>query len=293
MAILDRIRDRNEVTIDLGDLADQARDHAPDVGSIDAGAWANDAANGVTEAAKDAADAAKGAMKDASESVKDVSDAARERIESVAELIREAIREWSRTSGDRKLDARLDEIAQRLRSAVPASQLKGAVTRLERELPDTDKDRYDRAYRRGRTQTRTIYVVGGLAVGIGAGIAAAVLMDPQRGAERRARIARFKDRVARQATERSRELTARAKAMAAERGIGQPATPSVDPAGVTTGRQMVPVMPVGDAVVTDPSSTIREPLPGVGGGIEPEVQTLAQPSTVDGTGDRAVTASHG
>jgi hypothetical protein len=232
-------------------------------------------------------------MKDASEGVKDASDTARERLEGVAELIREAIREWSRASGDRKVDARLDEIAQRLRTAMPASQFKGAVARLERELPDTDKDRYDRAYERGRAQTRAIYVAGGLAIGIGAGIAAAVLMDPKRGAERRAQIARFKDRVARQASERSRELTTRAKSMAAERGIGTPVKPSMDPTGVTTGRQMVPVMPVGEDVVTDPSSIVREPLPGVAGGIEPEVQAIAEPSTADGTGDRAVTASHG
>jgi gas vesicle protein len=311
MAILDRIRDRNGVAIDFGDLADQARDHAPDTSGIDAGAWASDTANGMTgaakeaagaakeaagaakDAAKDAADAARGAMKDASEGVKDASDTARERLEGVAELIREAIREWSRASGDRKVDARLDEIAQRLRTAMPASQFKGAVARLERELPDTDKDRYDRAYERGRAQTRAIYVAGGLAIGIGAGIAAAVLLDPKRGAERRAQIARFKDRVARQASERSRELTTRAKSMAAERGIGTPTNPSMDRTGITTGRQMVPVMPVGDGVVTDPSSTVREPLPGAAGGIEPEIQAIAEPSTADGTGDRAVTASHG
>lgn len=297
MAILDRIRDRNGVVIDFGDLADTARDHVPDTSGIDAGAWASDTANGVTEAAKgaakDASDAARGAMKDASDSVKDVSDTARERLENVAELIREAIREWSRASGDRKVDARLDEIAQRLRGAMPASQFKGAVARLERELPDTDKDRYDRAYERGRAQVRTIYVVGGLAVGIGAGVAAAILMDPQRGAERRARIARFKDQVARQAAERSRELTSRAKSMAAERGIGTPSKPSMDPTGVTTKREMVPVMPVGEGIVTDPSSTILEPLPGSGGGIEPGVQTINQLTTVDETGDRAVTASHG
>ena len=293
MAVLDRIRDRNGVTIDLGDMADQVRDHAPDTNGIDAAAWANDAASGVTDAAKDAADAAKGAMKDASESVKDVSDAARERIESIGELIRDAIREWSRASGDHKVDARLDEIVQRLRTSMPASQFRGAVTRLERELPDTDKNRYDRAYERGRVQTRTIYVVGGLAIGIGAGIAAAVLMDPKRGPERRAQIVRFKDRVARQASERSRQLASQAKSMAAERGIGQPATPKVDPVGMTTDRKMVPVMPVGEGIVTDPSSTVLEPPPSVGGGIEIEPQTIDRPSTADGVGDREVTASHG
>ena len=299
MAILDRIRDRNGVTIELGDLADQARRHAPDTNGVDPATWASDttngmsdAANGVPDAAKNVAEAAKGAVKDASDGMKDASEAARERLEGIGELIRDAIREWSKASGDRKVDARLDEIAQRLRSAVPASTFKTTVTRLERELPDTDKDRYDRAYERGRVQTRTIYVLGGLAVGIGAGLAAALLLDPQRGQERRAQIARFKDQVAHQVADRSRELTTRAKAVAAERGLGQPAKPSMDPVGVTTGRDMVPVMPVGESPVTDPSSTVREPLPGEAGGIEREPQTIAEPSTVDGTGDRAVTASH-
>jgi gas vesicle protein len=292
MAILDRIRDRNGVTIDLGDLGDGIRDHASQTNGIDPAAWASDAANGVSDAAKDAADAAKGAMKDASEGVKDVSDAARDRIESIGDLIRDAIREWSKTSNDRKVDARLDDIAQRLRSAMPTSTFKGTVARLERELPDTDKDRYDRAYERGRVQTRTIYVVGGLAVGIGAGIAAAVLLDPQRGQQRRAQISKLRDQVTRQVSERSRDLTTRAKSMAAERGIGQPAQKPADPVGVTD-REMVPVMPVGDGPVTDPSSIIREPLPGAGGDIQPEPVVIAEPSTADGTGDRAVTASHG
>ena len=101
-----------------------------------------------------------------------------------------------------------------------------------------------------------MYIVGGLAVGIGAGLAAAMLLDPKRGQERRAQIARLKDQVGRQVADRSRELTTRAKAIAAERGIGQPAKPdATDAVGITTGRDMVPVMPVGEGPVTDPSST--------------------------------------
>jgi gas vesicle protein len=291
MAILDRIRDRNGITIDLGDIADQVRDHAPGSNGVDPGAWASDNANAVSDAAKDAADAARGAMKDAGDTVKDAGDAARERIETVAELIRDLIREWSKVSNDRKVDSRLDDVAQRLRSAMPASTFKGAVARLERELPDTDKDRYDRAFERGRVRTRSIYVVGGLAIGIGAGIAAALLLDPQRGATRRAQISRFRDRVTRQVADRSRDLTTRAKSMAAERGMGQGSKSSTDPVGVTD-REMVPVMPVGEGPVTDPSSIVREPLPGAGG-IEPGPIVVDEPSTADGTGDRAVTASHG
>jgi hypothetical protein len=119
-----------------------------------------------------------------------------------------------------------------------------------------------------------------------------VLLDPQRGQQRRAQLSKLRDQVTRQVSDRSRGLTERAKSMAAERGIGQPSQPSTDPVGVTD-REMVPVMPVGDGPVTDPSSIVREPLPGAGGGIEPEPIVIAEPSTADGTGDRAVTTSHG
>ena len=43
------------------------------------------------------------------------------------------------------------------------------VGRLMRELPDTDKDRYDIAYERGRAQARSSLVAGGLAAGLAAG----------------------------------------------------------------------------------------------------------------------------
>jgi hypothetical protein len=45
--------------------------------------------------------------------------------------------------------------------------------------------------------------------------------------------------------------------------------------------------------VTDPSSIVLEPPPGVGGGIEPTATVVDEPSTADGVGDRAVTGSHG
>jgi hypothetical protein len=64
------------------------------------------------------------------------------------------------------------------------------VSRLARELPDTDKDRYDVAYQRGRAQARSSSVFGGLAIGLAAGAAATFLLDPERGGARRAEIAR-------------------------------------------------------------------------------------------------------
>ena len=59
------------------------------------------------------------------------------------------------------------------------------VGRLMRELPDTDKDRYDMAYARGRAQARSSLAAGGLAVGLAAGAALMFLLDPRLGRGRR------------------------------------------------------------------------------------------------------------
>ena len=59
------------------------------------------------------------------------------------------------------------------------------VGRLMRELPDTDKDRYDVAYERGRAQARSSLIAGGLAVGLAAGAALMFLLDPRLGRGRR------------------------------------------------------------------------------------------------------------
>ena len=59
------------------------------------------------------------------------------------------------------------------------------VGRLMRELPDTDKDRYDIAYERGRAQARSTLAAGGLAVGLAAGAVLMFLLDPRLGRGRR------------------------------------------------------------------------------------------------------------
>ena len=59
------------------------------------------------------------------------------------------------------------------------------ISRLMRELPDTDKDRYDIAYERGRAQARSSLAAGGLAVGLAAGAAVMFLFDPRLGRGRR------------------------------------------------------------------------------------------------------------
>ena len=64
------------------------------------------------------------------------------------------------------------------------------VFRLLRELPDTDKDRYDVAYERGRTQARSSLLFGGVAIGLVAGALGLFLLDPVEGSGRRAQLAR-------------------------------------------------------------------------------------------------------
>jgi hypothetical protein len=64
------------------------------------------------------------------------------------------------------------------------------VFRLLRELPDTDKDRYDIAYERGRAQARSSLLFGGMAVGLIAGGLGLFLLDRVVGAGRRARLTR-------------------------------------------------------------------------------------------------------
>src|SRR4051812_49814141 len=63
------------------------------------------------------------------------------------------------------------------------------LARLQRELPDTDKDRYDIAYEQGQTQARSGLLFGGMLAGALAGVTAMFLFDPARGAGRRAQLA--------------------------------------------------------------------------------------------------------
>ena len=64
------------------------------------------------------------------------------------------------------------------------------VFRLLRELPDTDKDRYDIAYERGRAQVRSALLFGGITIGLVAGALGLFLLDPVVGSGRRAHLAR-------------------------------------------------------------------------------------------------------
>jgi hypothetical protein len=100
------------------------------------------------------------------------------------------------------------------------------ISRIQRELPDTDKDRYDAAYERGRAQARSGRLVGGLALGAIVGAGLMFLFDPNRGAGRRAELASrttgLRNDLARTAGGRVEDVQNRAKGAAIEAGIAGP-----------------------------------------------------------------------
>jgi hypothetical protein len=108
-------------------------------------------------------------------------DAARSSFDRVSEFAREA-------AEGLEIDRHLDEAGQRVRAAVQTTAIRAAIARLERELPESERDRYTRAYLRGRAQSRSIYLTIGIAAGIGAGVAAAMLLEPKNGKARREAI---------------------------------------------------------------------------------------------------------
>ena len=97
------------------------------------------------------------------------------------------------------------------------------VGRLMRELPDTDKDRYDIAYERGRAQARSSLIAGGLAIGLAAGAAVMFLLDPRLGRGRRSEIRqRLSDALngmRRTIAARREDIGNRALGAATERGL--------------------------------------------------------------------------
>ena len=104
--------------------------------------------------------------------------------------------------------------------------MKDFVARIQRELPDTDEDRYDVAYERGRAQARSGLLLGGLAVGSAVGAGLMWLFDPARGATRRAQLASraegLKNDLTRTAEGRTEDIQNRLHGFAIERGIKDP-----------------------------------------------------------------------
>jgi hypothetical protein len=135
------------------------------------------------------------------------------------------------------------------------------VGRLLRELPDTDKDRYDIAFARGRAQARSSLVFSGLAAGLALGSAAMFLLDPQLGRGRRLDL---RQRIADAADQLRRTLAAR------RTGHAHEPTPEIDaePHAVeaTTPWRTPPRSAVAPRMATT-SGTRREPVPA--GSAEP------------------------
>lgn len=167
------------------------------------------------------------------EAIEQLQSRAGDAAERAGDAVGQAGEGASRAAADLRLDSRVDDLVVRLRKSLPTEHITSLVTTLERELPTTDKDRYDRAYGRGWARARTSYAVVGIAAGIAAGIAGAFLLDPEQGPRRRAALrASAKSGAARaqatavqvgtQARRTAAVTTDRAIAMAEERGVHLP-----------------------------------------------------------------------
>jgi vacuolar-type H+-ATPase subunit H len=278
VTILERIRPERRVN-QFGRIAQDlmTRDQVKDIREA-----AADAIDAVQQFAADAAERAGDAVGDAvdnfgSEASKVTGNAAKD----VARVAKDVQLDKHVDRGLDKVDGRVDDLVDRIRQALPTERISTLVTNLERELPNTDKDRYDRAFGRGFARARTSFVIVGAATGIAAGIAGAYLLDPQRGTQRRnalrTKLRRTTEDVTTQ-VRRTATLTAdRARGFAHERGLikadGEtdesfdrsataPLVPVMDASVATT-----PVMPLGDGPVTDPASIEREPMTTPDGGL--------------------------
>ena len=274
MTILERIRPERRVN-KFGRIAKDLmnRDQVKDIREA-----ASDAIDAVQQLAADAAERAGEAVENiGSEASKATSNAARD----VARAAKDVQLDKQVDRGLDKVDGRVDDLVERIRQALPTERITTLVTNLERELPNTDKDRYDRAFGRGFARARTSFVIVGAATGIAAGIAGAYLFDPQRGAHRRnalrTRLRRTTEDVTTQVRRTATLTTDRARGFAYERGLIKPDHETERDASQSAPAPLVPVMdstigagtvmPLGDGPVTDPASIEREPLTTPAGGL--------------------------
>ena len=277
MTILERIRPERRAN-QFGRIAKDlmSRNQVKDIREA-----AADAIDAVQQFAADAAERAGDAVGDAvdtfgSEASKATGNVSRD----VARAAKDIQLDKQVDRGLDKVDGRVEDLVDRIRQALPTERISTLVTNLERELPNTDKDRYDRAFGRGFARARTSFVIVGAATGIAAGIAGAYLFDPQRGPHRRnalrTKLRRTTDDVTSQVRRTATMTADRARGFAYERGLIQPdetedsfgqsaPAPLVPVMDATMGS--APVMPLGDGPVTDPSSIEREPLTTPDGGL--------------------------
>ena len=288
MTILERIRPERRAN-QFGRIAKDLmkRDQVKDIREAAADAidavqqFAADAAERAGDAVGDAVDSfGSEASKVTSNAAKDVSKATANAAKDVARAAKDVQLDKQVDRGLDKVDGRVEDLVDRIRQALPTERISTLVTNLERELPNTDKDRYDRAFGRGFARARASFVIVGAATGIAAGIAGAYLLDPQRGPQRRnalrTKLRRTTDDVTSQ-VRRTATLTAdRARGFAHERGLikpdgetegfGQSAPAPLVPVMDAT-MASAPVMPLGDGPVTDPASIEREPMTTPDGGL--------------------------
>ena len=151
MTILDRTLDTGRIRIDAARLTDELARRLPDA---------------------DHFDLAK-ARETAGVAVHDAADRARESLDQAAELVRDLRSDIAHAVDKVQADGTLDEVGQRLRAVASTTAMRALIAGLDRELPDTDRDRYARAYARGRAQGRSKYLAVGIAAGVTTGIVAA------------------------------------------------------------------------------------------------------------------------
>ena len=278
MTILERIRPERRVN-QFGRIAKDLmkRDQVKDIREA-----AADAIDAVQQFAADAAERAGDAVGDAvdnfgSEASKVTANAAKD----VARAAKDVQLDKQVDRGLDKVDGRVEDLVDRIRQALPTERISTLVTNLERELPTTDKDRYDRAFGRGFARARTSFVIVGAATGIAAGIAGAYLLDPQRGPQRRNALRTKLRRTTEDVScagpphghaDRGPGAWVRPRAgpdQARRRGRG-----GLRPVGARTARPgdgRVDGKHAGDAAgngpVTDPASIEREPMTTLDGGL--------------------------
>jgi gas vesicle protein len=268
---------------------------AKDLMNRDMNALGRDAA-GVLDQVKDIRIAAADAIEHFQSMAADAADRAGEALEHVGDEagkttrdVGKATRDAGKATREASIDAVKgtgDDIAEKLRKALPTERISQLVENLERELPTTDKGRYDRAYSRGWARARTSFIVVGAATGIAAGIVGALLLDPRNGARRRAalrtRVQSTTQGVGATVSRTASMASDKARAIAVDRGLIKPDAATRDVAGTpaaasplvpvmdipsANGFDAAPVMPMGTGPVTDPSSIEREPADMPAGGL--------------------------
>lgn len=245
MTILDHTPDTSRIRIDAGRFADELAKRLPD---------------------PDQFDLAK-ARETAGIAIHDVADKARESFDQAAEIVR-VLRSDAAHAGEKvQADGPLDEVGQRLRAVASSTAIRALIARLERELPDTDRDRYARAFARGRAQGRSKYLAVGITAGVAAGIVAALLLEPGHGKERRDRIggkvSSLTAGVSTRVASTAKVAGDRARGIAAERGLVKPEAGSAEAVvAAIPGRPIAPEVTdrVADAAdaVTDAADTVTD-----------------------------------